>query len=121
MSATKFKSLDALCWASSLGLGLLAGYFDSNVEEVLLTVLLVSACGVALGLIRPAGAWRWALTLGVGVFLFHVFEQATGRVPRYPAEPNIFVTLVVVAPAFAGVYGGAALRRMLEQVWGGNV
>lgn len=121
MSAAKLKSYDAMWWALSLGLGLFAGYFDSNVEEVGFTVLLVLAAGGVLGLIQPAGAWRWALVLGTGVFLFHVFEVVAGYKPRYPAEPNIFVTLIVLMPAFIGVYGGVLVRWMLEQARDGNV
>lgn len=122
MSETKLESHGALLWWSvSLGLGLLAGYFDSNTEEVPFTVLLVLVCGGALGATQPASAWRWAVALGAGVFLFHALELLFGYKPRYPAEPNIFVTLIVLVPAFVGVYAGVLVRRMLEQARGGNV
>jgi hypothetical protein len=121
MSEAKLKSYSAVWWLLSLGLGLLAGYFDSNTEEVPFTLLLVMVCGGALGAIQMASAWRWALMLGAGVFLFHALESLVGYKPRYPAEPNIYVTLFALVPAFIGVYGGVLVRRMLEQTRGGNV
>ncbi len=99
----------------SLALGLLAGYFDSNVEHVPVTILLILVCGFLLGAAEPVGVWRWALALGAGVFVFHFLEIVVGAKPRYPAEPNIFVTLFGLIPAFVGAHGGALLGRMLKQ------
>jgi hypothetical protein len=122
MSEAKLKGYSVLWWwLLSLGLGLFAGYFDSHTEEVPFTLLLLLGCGVVLGVMQPAGAWRWALLLGASVFLFHALEWLVGYQPRYPAEPNIFITLFALAPAFIGVYGGVLVRRMLEQARGGNV
>lgn len=106
------KPVDWLCVLLSLGTGLLLGFVDSHLEPVGMTVVLVALCGGAFGLTCPAGAWRWALLLGLGLFLWHLLEAAVGYKPPYPAEPSIFVTLVALVPAFVGAYGGALLRQL---------
>ena len=104
-----------LCVTLSLGLGLLLGWLDSQLEPVGVTVALVALCGGALGLLHPAGAWRWALVLGLGLFLWHLLEAAVGYRPPYPAEPSVFVTLIALVPAFVGAYGGALARWMINK------
>jgi hypothetical protein len=102
-----------LCVFLSLGVGLLLGLLDSHLEPVGVTVLLVALAGGALGLLWPVGAWRWALGLGLGLFLYHLLEAAVGYHPPYPAEPNIFITLAALVPAFIGTYAGVLLRSLL--------
>jgi hypothetical protein len=98
----------------SLGAGLLLGFVDSHLEPVGMTVVFVALCGAALGLAWPVGVWRWALVLGLGLFLWHLLEAACGYRPPYPAAPNVFVTLIALVPAFVGAYGGACLRWLLN-------
>jgi hypothetical protein len=109
----KMKLSDGLCVLLSLGAGLLLGWVDSHMEPVGVTIALVALGGGALGLARPNGAWRWALVLGLGVFLWHLLEAAVGYRPPYPAEPSIFITLIAIVPALVGAYGGVLLRRLL--------
>ena len=104
------KPVEWLCMLLSLILGLLLGLLDSHLEPVGVTVVLIALCGGALGLWQPTGAWRSALVLGLGVFLWHLLEAAVGYRPPYPAEPNIFITLGALVPAFLGAMGGALVR-----------
>jgi hypothetical protein len=110
------KPVEWLCVLLSLLLGLLLGLLDSHLEPVGVTVLLIALCGGVLGLWQPVDAWRWALVLGLAVFLWHLLEAATGYRPPYPAEPNIFITLGALVPAFLGAAGGAFVRRLLMQM-----
>ena len=107
----------------SLALGLFIGWVDSRVEPVQLTVLLLLACGFGLGLwLAPARVlWLCALLLGAGVFLFHVGETWFSVEPRYPSEPNIFASLLALAPAFIGMFAGALARKFVAQVGHGGV
>ena len=109
------KPVEWLCVLLSLTLGLLLGLLDSHLEPVGVTVVLIALCGGALGLWQPAGAWRSALVLGLGVFLWHLLEATVGFKPPYPAEPNIFITLGALVPAFLGAMGGALVRWVLAQ------
>ncbi len=105
-----------LCVLLSLGAGLLLGFVDSHLEPVGVTIVLVVLCAGAFGLAQPAGAWRWALVLGLGLFLWHLLEAAVGYKPPYPAEPSIFITLGALVPAFVGAYGGALVRWLARGV-----
>ncbi len=107
----------------SLALGLLIGWVDSHVEPVQLTVLLLLACGFGLGvwLARARVLWLCALLLGAGVFLFHLGETWLGVEPRYPSEPNIFASLVALAPAFVGVFVGVMARKTAAQIGRGEL
>ncbi len=112
----KMKPVAWLCVLLSLGVGLLLGFVDSHLEPVGITLALVALGAGAFGFAQPAGAWRWALLLGSGLFLWHLLEAGVGYKPPYPAAPGIWITLGALVPAFVGAYGGALLRSLARGV-----
>lgn len=90
--------------------GLFAAYVDFHNNEVQATVLVLLVCSFVIGAIRPKGAWRWALAVGLGVPLCHIFGKWFGLNSQYPVKPNDMASFIAVVPAFIGSYFGAFVR-----------
>jgi hypothetical protein len=97
------------CVAAAMGIGIYASYIDRhNAHEVYPTLLVAAVGSFGLGLIRPLGAWRWALIIGLAVPFAGPLLTLSARL----AIPGNWAILAVVsAPGLVGAYAGSFLRR----------
>ena len=87
----------------ALVLGGLIAYADTRPtwdDTGVTAVLLLVAAGV-FGFLGPKRPWLWAFALGVWIPLFGMIMD------------NNYGTIPGLAVAFAGAYGGMAIRRVL--------
>ncbi|HMK38718.1 MAG TPA: hypothetical protein VK569_05205 [Bacteroidota bacterium] len=96
-------------YLASLFNGVLVGYIDIGASEVQVTALLLLAFAFFSGFASPRAAWRWGLMTGIWVPAFHIggmWIQSTPPIPR----PEAWGSLLALAFAFAGAYGGRFIR-----------
>jgi hypothetical protein len=85
---------------------------DLHNEEVQAAALVLVVGGFVLGAVWPGGAWRWALVLGLSIF---VGDNAAPRLGLVDAavQPMNWGRLVALAPAFLGTYAGVGMRKLM--------
>jgi hypothetical protein len=93
----------------ALYLGLLVGLTDLRTDDPQLPILLLMTFGLFLGFDQPAGAWRWAIALGVWVPIIGIIAHGL-RLSSAQLNDVLF-SIVALVPAFVGVYTGAFVRR----------
>ncbi|HTW57004.1 MAG TPA: hypothetical protein VMD99_02615 [Terriglobales bacterium] len=99
--------LAALC-----GLG--AGWADVEVDDLLVTALLVLASCMALGLWRRRWPWRWVLVVGMFVPLM---EFAAYRILTVkPTRAQVYGSFLAFFPGIAGAYGGSMMRAVIDNL-----
>jgi hypothetical protein len=96
--------------------GLLAGWVDLKVGDLLLTALVVLAACMLLGVFRPARPWRWVLLVAVMVPLANLFGYVA--LTQKPDRAKIYESLLAFLPAIAGAYGGAMMRGAIRNILG---
>lgn len=96
------KTFVLLAVAAAVGLGI--GIVDSSPhwDDTGITVAALLAASGSLGLVRPRGAWMWALAVGIWIPLLESIHN--------PAS------LVALAVAFVGAYAGAFARRLATRI-----
>jgi len=90
----------------SLFNGLLVAFIDLGASEVQVTALLLLAFTFFTGFAFPRGAWRWGFITGMWVPAFQVGRMFIEGMPR----PEAWGSLLALAFAFAGSYGGRFIR-----------
>lgn len=102
-----FYLLAAVC-------GVAAGCADVAIDDLLFTALLVVLACMLLGILRPRWPWRWVITVGVFIPLTELaaYELLTVK----PSRAQIYGSFLAFLPGFAGAYGGAVLRRVVENL-----
>ena len=118
MAASWRSPFDLACTALALALGLGIGWLDLHTTEVTVTIVALLACGLLLGLLQPAAAWRWALLLALGLPIMEGFGRLTGMRTAEPIRLDPRVALVALAFALVGSYAGAMIRRGVEVIAG---
>ncbi len=96
-SRTEQKILAAV----AISLGLLIGYLDSRPtwdDTGISAGLLLIGAGI-LGALGPQRPWLWALCVGIWIPLFGIINALN------------YGSLIALAVAFAGAYGGMLVRR----------
>ena len=99
--------LAALC-------GVTAGCADVAVDDLLLTALLVLCSCILLGLLRPRWPWRWVVIVGVFVPLTEFAAYVVMTVK--PTRAQIYGSFLAFLPGIAGAYGGAVMRRVVDNL-----
>lgn len=99
-------------FALAVGFGSFAVSVDLHNSEVQAAVLVLLVAGFLLGAMWPAGAWRWALVLGLSIVVGDYAAPQLHLVARDP-EPVNWGALIAVIPAFIGTYAGVGVRRMI--------
>jgi len=99
--------LAALC-----GIG--TGWADVGINDLLFTALLVLSACILLGILRPRWPWRWVLTVGVFVPLSELGAYLVLTVK--PTRAQIYGSFLAFLPGIAGAYGGAVLRRVMDNL-----
>jgi hypothetical protein len=95
---------DLVCTALFVALGLVLGWLDLHVTEVIVTILALVAFGLLPSLIQPAAAWRWALLVAIGLPIVAVGAIKFGLRTAEPVQPDLRITLVALVFALLGAY-----------------
>jgi hypothetical protein len=98
-------------FALAIAIGCFAVHVDLHNSEVQAAVLVLLVGGFLLGAAWPAGAWRWAIVLGLSIIVGDYAAPQLRLVARDP-EPVNWGALLAVIPAFIGTYAGVGVRRI---------
>jgi len=88
----------------------LAGLVAIRTTEVQPAVLVIAVVCMMLGFAIPRLAWLFAIIVGGGVFAGYVLANLAHVTVKAPPEPNIYASLIALAPAFVAAYLGAGAR-----------
>ena len=105
---------DLACTVLALILGLVAGWLDMHVTEVVVTILALMTFGLLLGLIQPAAAWRWSLLIAVGLPIMAVGAIKFGMKTEEPPQLDPLIILVALGFALLGAYIGVFIRYIMR-------
>jgi hypothetical protein len=95
--------------------GMLAGWLDIKVGDLLLTAMVVLAACMLLGILSPRKPWRWVLL--VGVFVPVVEWMAYFFLSQKPERAQIYESFLAFVPGIAGAFGGAVGRNVLDNLF----
>ena len=98
--------------AALFGIG--AGWADVAINDLLFTALLVLMACILLGMLRPRWPWRWVLMVGIFVPLTELAAYLILTVK--PTRAQVYGSYLAFLPGIAGAYGGAILRRVMEDL-----
>lgn len=96
-------------------LGVLAGWVDIKVGDLLFTAMIVLAACILLGYMRPSRPWRWVLT--VGIFVPVVDWLAYFFLREKPGRAQIYESFLAFMPGIAGAYGAALGRGVVNNLF----
>ena len=98
--------------AALAGIG--TGWADVMIDDLLFTALLVLMACMALGLLRPRRPWRWVVAVVVFIPLteFAAYLLTTIK----PSRAQVYGSFLTALPGTAGAYGGAVVRRVIENL-----
>jgi len=99
-----------IAWLVAFMGSILAGIVSIRTSEVQPAVLVIAVVCMILGFATPKFAWLWAIIVGLGVFAAYVFAAMIHYPVKSPPEPNIYASLIALAPAFVAAYIGAGAR-----------
>ena len=118
MTAEGRLQRDFLYYVVAVLFGVFAGWIDLKVGELLFTALLVVAPCMLLGALRPKRPWRWVLLVAGCVPVAELLGYVV--MTQKPYRAQIYESFLAFLPGFAGAYGGALLRGVLDNVLQGN-
>src|ERR1700676_2232585 len=107
---------DRLYYVLAALLGVLTGWLDIKVGDLLLTAMAVLAANMLLGFLSPRRPWRWVLL--IGVFVPIVDWLAYFFLSQKPERAQIYESFLAFVPGIAGAYGGAVGRNVLNNLFG---
>jgi hypothetical protein len=102
----------------ALGCGILAGWVDIKVGDLLFTALLVLAPCMLLGILRPQKPWRWVVLVSVCVPAAELV--AYWILTRKPTHAQVYGSLLTFLPGIAGAYGGSMMRGVIDNLVAGR-
>lgn len=95
--------------------GVLAGWLDIKVGDLLLTAMVVLAANMLLGFLSPRRPWRWVVL--VGVFVPVVEGLAYFYLSEKPARAQIYESFLAFLPGIAGAFGGSVGRGVVDNLF----
>ncbi len=98
--------------AALFGIG--TGWVDVLVNDLLFTALQVLMACMLLGLLRPRWPWRWVIVVSVFVPLTELAAFVIMTVK--PTRGQVFGSFLTALPGMAGAYGGAVMRRAIDNL-----
>jgi hypothetical protein len=98
--------------AALLGIG--TGWMDVAVDDLLFTALLVLMACMLLGIFRPRWPWRWVVVVGMFIPLTELAAYLIRTVK--PTRAQMYGSFLAALPGFAGAYGGAVVRGVIENL-----
>lgn len=96
-------------------LGVLAGWVDIKVGDLLFTAMLVLAACILLGFLRPQRPWRWVLIVGIFVPLMEWMAYFFLR--EKPTRAQIYESFLAFMPGIAGAYGASLGRGVVNNLF----
>ena len=95
--------------------GLLTGWVDIKVDDLLLTAMMVLAACMLLGILSPRKPWRWVLL--VGAFVPLVEWLACFFLKQKPQRAQVYESFLAFVPGIAGAFGGAVGRGVVDNLF----
>jgi hypothetical protein len=95
--------------------GVLAGWADIKVGDLLFTAMIVLAACMLLGFVRPWRPWRWVVI--VGMFVPLVEWLASYFLSQKPERAQIYESFLAFMPGIAGAFGGAMGRGVVDNLF----
>jgi hypothetical protein len=96
-------------------LGVLTGWIDIKVGDLLFTAFLVLASCMLLGFIRPRAAWRWVVVIGICVPAME--WCAIWFLSQHLERAQIYESFLAFLPGIVGAYGGAFGRSVVHSLF----
>ncbi len=90
----------------------LAVAVDLHNAEPQAAALVLIVGGFIVGAAAPKAAWRWALILGLSIFIGDPIGVRLGINPPWPETGINYGSLVALIPAFIGTYVGVGVRAL---------
>jgi hypothetical protein len=112
------KPGDLLFYILAAFFGILAGWADVRIGDLLFTALLVLAPSILLGALRPSRPWRWAVVIGVLVPIIELLAYLV--MTRKPYRAQIYESFLAFLPGFTGAYGGSLMRGVIDNLLEGK-
>jgi len=109
---------DLLFYLLAIFFGVLAGWGDLTVGDLLFTALLVLAPCMLLGGLRPERPWRWVAIIGLCVPMADLAGYLI--LTQKPNRAQIYESFLAFLPGIAGAYGGAMLRVVVDNLLKGK-
>jgi len=103
------SSRDLACTALALVLGLVTGWLDLHVTEVIVTILTLIGSGLVVGMIQPKAAWRWAILIAIGLPILAFCAIKFGFETAEPVHLDFRIAFVALAVALIGTYIGVLI------------
>jgi hypothetical protein len=107
---------DAGYYMLAVGLGIVAGWVDVKVGDLLFTALLVLAPCMLLGALRPNRPWRWTIVVGILVPVADLLAYLI--MIQKPDRAQIYESFLAFLPGLVGAYGGAFMRSVINNLLG---
>jgi ABC-type multidrug transport system permease subunit len=107
-----------LCYFLAALCGVGAGIADVAVNDLLFTALLVLSACMLLGFLRPRWPWRWVIVTVIFIPLTELGAYLIAAVK--PTRAQIYGSFLTALPGIAGAYGGAVLRRAIDNLQQGK-
>jgi hypothetical protein len=98
--------------------GVLAGWLDIKVGDLLLTTMVVLAANMLLGFMSPRKPWRWVVL--VGGFVPLVDWLAYFFLSQKPQRAQIYESFLAFMPGIAGAFGGSIGRGAVNNLFAGK-
>ncbi|MGD0824311.1 MAG: hypothetical protein ABR908_06990 [Terriglobales bacterium] len=110
------SAADPLYYLLAVLAGVLAGWLDIKVGDLLLTATVVLAANMLLGFLSPRRPWRWVVL--VGVFVPVVEWLAYYFLSEKPTRAQIYESFLAFVPGIAGAFGGSVARGVVDNLFG---
>src|SRR5215467_2005590 len=109
------KDNDFFYYVLAVLLGIVAGWVDIKVGDLLFTAMIVLAACMLLGFLRPRRPWRWVVI--VGVFVPLVEWMAYRFLHQHLDRAQIYESYLAFMPGIAGAFGGSLGRGVVNNLF----
>src|ERR1700678_1218603 len=106
---------DGFYYILAVTLGVLAGWLDIKVGDLLLTAIAVLMANMLLGFLSPQKPWRWVLL--IGVFVPIVEWLAYFFLSQKPRRAQIYESFLAFVPGIAGAFGASIVRNVMDKLF----
>jgi hypothetical protein len=106
---------DLFPYLLAVGFGVLAGWVDIKVGDLLFTAMIVLGGCIVLGFMRPKRPWRWVVV--VGIFVPLMDWLAYFLLLEKPTRAQIYESFLAFMPGIAGAYGASLGRGVVNNLF----